>query len=272
MYNFDDSFRRKSPIYYDVFRYIESEDSNYRNACMKLRQAFFDDVINLEELYTKAASKARGGMEVVKQMWEDWKSTHSEGTDEVVRDLTEVTMIFRFLYLNVQKELLLYNAVLNKVFFQEKMEELLSYVNKKEGTKPLKLLALLDGATDNQYMSIDETRRREGKEKYDDYLSGVKTKADRDRIEKMRKDYSVQKKSERMFSVAFEMWDSLAIDIRAELWRLLEIEGKCPKDFGEKYCIYNLLPYVERKVIPELNARQGRKEIEKRVLGSLIQQ
>ena len=60
----------------------------------------------------------------------------------------------KYVYIDLQWPLLLNNAVLNKVFFEELLMERLGTMSAETGVDLLELLTLLDNSTEHRYIPL----------------------------------------------------------------------------------------------------------------------
>ena len=249
MYDFYKSFQQKSPIYYEVFLYLETQVVELKEKCMKIRDKFMNYELDLEEEYLRVASKAKAGMNIAQGMWKELEATKEKSDFSDLAYLVRLNVLIKYIYIDVQTELLCFNAVLNKVFFEEKIQELLQEVYDKEGIDHLDFLTALDQATSYQYI-----KRRENAtaEKMTNLLEKFTDLELAERVKKVVEEFSIQKKSEHMFSEAFIEWTPLVLPIREEIWRVLKKVDMYPEDEMRVLPFYNLLPYVEKVVLPNL--------------------
>ena len=63
----------------------------------------------------------------------------------------EIVALMKYVYIELQWPLLLGNAILNKVFFEELITEKLGMMSEKTGISLLELLMLLDNSTEHRY-------------------------------------------------------------------------------------------------------------------------
>lgn len=255
---FAKSFKEKSPIYFDVYQYLKTQIPRLDEQCLQLRADFFEDRIDLESYYDRICKMCHFKMTVAVAWWKSLSQRLSQkkSTQEskpvdyqerlsTMEELHELIAQMKYVYLDLQWPLLLHNAILNKVFFEELITERLSLITRKTGQDFLELLTMLDNSTENRYIvekgkdvSVDMVQKRLG-EFTDDFMNLVHA-------------FSIQKKSERQFNQTFEYWSPMVIDVRDTIGCYLEKLGLCKKEYVDCMPIYELLPLLDEKFLPAL--------------------
>lgn len=280
--DFYESFRRKSPIYYEVYQYLRTQKLEADEACLGLRKALFDGSLKLESHYACVCKQSKVRMDVAVTWWEklrnallehdpqdsveqaDWEqaklsivgihkymdSMLPEERLHVSVQLHETVALLKYIYLDLQWPLLLNNAVLNKVFFEEYIMEKLDEFSEETGADTLELLTFLDCSTKNRYIVESDM---------DDALHWSKVRSllgdmVGEFIELADK-FSQQKQSERLFNQTFEKWSPLVIDIRDTIGCYLETFGICKRQNLDCMPIYQLLPLLEDDYLPQIYLR-----------------
>lgn len=249
MYDFYKSFKQKSPIYYEVFLYLETQVLGLKEKCIRIRDKFMNYELDLDEEYLRSASKAKAGMDIAQGMWKELEAIKEKNDLSNMEYLVRLNVLMKYIYIDVQAELLCFNAVLNKVFFEEKIQKLLQEVYDKEGIEPLDLLTALDQATSYHYI---KERKNTSAEKMMKPLEKFTDLELAEKVKKVIEEFSIQKKSEHMFSEAFIEWTPLVLPIRDEIWKVLKKVDMYPEDEMRVLPFYNLLPYLENVVLPKL--------------------
>lgn len=277
MYNIDtfhQSFRRKSPIYYDVYQYLLTQRPGLDEICLNLRCGLFDDSLDLESHYRRVCKQCRGRMDVAvawwaaqtarltarysektsRQLtWEDVKNQiaasgkkDAAGESRLV-ELHEIVALMKYVYIDLQWPLLLNNAVLNKVFFEELLMERLGTMSAETGVDLLELLTLLDNSTEHRYIPLSQGNALTA---IDARLGSVANE-----FMALSCKFSLQKHSERAFNETFVSWSPMVIDMRDAIGCYLESFGLCKRRDLDCMPIYDLLPLMDDKHLPTLYLR-----------------
>ena len=277
MYSIDDfqlSFRQISPIYYSVYEYLRTQVVGYDERCLDLRSAFFSNEINLSDLYASVCSMSEAQMQIAIGMWEDMKthissrfpattweltkdsvqsfsSTDHGSVAEQVRSLHAVVFLLKYIYNDIQSSLLLYNAILNKVFFQEKFDVLLRRVNEDTGLSQLEILTVIDNSTQQRYTAFkDDAARDAAALSFARMIERIQTPVLRCECLTLVEQYSHQKLDEKLFTRAFFHWSPLTIDIRDTIGCLLESLVLAERSEFEIMPFYTLLPMLDESYLP----------------------
>lgn len=273
--NFHKSFRSKSPIYYDVYQYLRTQRPGLDEQCLKVRKSLFEGSLNLESHYDRACKLCKARMDVAVAWWAEKSAELTERYSERFADdlkweqikdriaalhtdektwgtelveLHEIVALMKFVYIELQWPLLLNNAILNKVFFEELLTEKLGAMTVETGIDLLELLTLLDNSTEHRYIPLSQSTSED-----DDMKARLGGAAD-DFMALAHK-FSLQKRSERRFNQTFEYWSPMVIDIRDAIGCYLESFGLCKRQELAYMPIYNLLPLLDDTYLPELYMR-----------------
>lgn len=270
---FEASFRAKSPIYYDVYQYLRTQKPGLDEQCLTLRAALFDNTLDLPHHYGDMCKKCETQMNIAVESWageqERLMAELSAVSWEQAKDalqhlrseealnvhtasrLQGIIALLKFIYLDIQTPLIMNNAVLNKVFFEEKIEAVLGQVVQKTGRSLLELLSILDNATENRYTVYAQEGQREADDLALHQLQ-VQLGDSAEEFMTLVEQFSWQKKSEYEFNRTFVHWSPLTIDIRDTIGCYLEAYNMRKRSDLECMPFYTLLPLLDDELLPSL--------------------
>lgn len=278
VYNVDEfltSFHNKSPIYYDVYKYLRMQRVGLDDTCLELRRELFNDGLDLESYYDRTCKSCQARMNIAVAWWAEQKcrltaryaeffscspewdevkeriaapSADKQTFPEQMVELHEIVALMKYVYIELQWPLLLGNAILNKVFFEELITEKLSMMSEKTGISLLELLMLLDNSTEHRY-----TIAPQGVDTYTEIEACLGSAADDFMV--LSRKFSLQKHSERRFNQTFESWSPMIIDMRDSIGCYLERFNICRRQDLVCMPIYDLLPLMDNEYLPKLYLR-----------------
>lgn len=224
-----------STIYTSIFQWIITRDSSF---IFRVEQARLDflydkyDSLQLNEQYNSSYKIAQQILAKIKQYYDLININQMVSYDIV--DLSIFVSLLKKLYLDVQKEIFLYNTIYNKIFFEEKLELIYSQVSQYLEINILDLLSYIDQSTEYSYLENKKLPLT------DFGLGSYKV------VEEFIKILSIQKYWERIYNNFFhDQFSPLLIDLRSKIHKCFE-KNNITVTHENKFCVWNLLDYIDQ--------------------------